>query len=315
MNNIFLGWIESPDEVAKVLTTLKQPLYGDVLTLDDRKNMVLSNYFRKVVGRDAPKGPQGIGDCVSWGWGNLVNYLAALQIYQALQAKGLLMVDPDNLEGVAEKAAIIAEYQEAATEIIYAFSRIEIGKQNGSMSDGSVGAWAAQAVEKLGTLSRPYLESVLGPGKGAYDKNRAKNWGANGVPDALEPAARTHKVQAVSLVKTAQEAAALVQNGYPVAVCSGQGFTMTRDGQGFCSPQGVWQHCMLIMGVRFDRPGFCISQSWGANTPEGPTDLDQPDNTFWAEWNVVDRMLAVGDSFTGRTFEEYKAQDFIDWHH
>jgi hypothetical protein len=54
---------------------------------------------------------------------------------------------------------------------------------------------------------------------------------------------------------------------------------------------------MLIGGVRYDRPGACILQSWGPETPSGPTDLDQPHFSFWADRKVVEKILSQGDSW------------------
>lgn len=316
------GWVERPDEVERLLPTLAMPnLKGNLPLVDEKKDTFLYNIFREVVKADPPKGPQKIGDCVSWGWGNLVNYVAALQIHRQLKDQNLLHLPPrdecteaDYSALSTSRAAILEQYEEAATEIIYAFSRVEIGGQRGSYSDGSTGIWASKAVSELGTLSRPYLQKTLG--KGDYDPNRAKDWGAKGVPDSLEPAARQRRVKTVSLVTNFTEAATLIQNGYPVAICSNRGFTMTRDSDGFCRPSGVWNHCMLLVAVRFgNRPGCCISQSWGANTPDGPLAFDQPDNTFWADASAIDYILAQRDSFTGSEFEGYPAQDLVTWKH
>jgi hypothetical protein len=288
------GWFNRPEEVAKFLPQTV-PLKG--LSLEAGKDTFLYNVFKEVVGKDAPKGPQGIGDCVSWGWSNLVNYLQAMQITLAKR---------ENL--------LVPEYQEIATEATYAFSRVEFGNLDGSYSDGSVGAWAAEAAKKGGYLSRKYLASKgLSPD---YDKDRAKQWGAKGVPDHFEADARQHVLKNVTQVRSFDEAATFIQNGYPVAVCSNRGFTMTRDSKGFCSPSGVWNHCMLFMACRFgDRPGLCTSQSWGAMTPDGPLVLGQPDNSFWADAKVVDYMLSQGDSFAGGLFDHYLPADFTDWKH
>ena len=305
------GWVRNEKEVEKHLPTLPGPLFGDSgLTLDDRKEVFLWDVSRKIMnGKELPKGPQGIGDCVSWGSHNFVNDLACVQIFNKLKSMNLLHADDED----PQKQAVLEEYQEAATEVIYALSRVEVGGQRGSYSDGSTGVWAMKAISTFGTLSRKYLDSKgLG---GAYDKNRAKDWGAKGLPDSLEPDARNHLVKSVSLITSFEQAAASIQNGYGVVVCSDQGFTMTRDKQGFCSPRGVWYHCMYLRAVRWDRPGLCCSQSWGANTPDGPLDKGQPDNTFWIDANVVNRMLSQRDSYTGSQFDGYPAQDLIDWRH
>jgi hypothetical protein len=107
-------------------------------------------------------------------------------------------------------------------------------------------------------------------------------------------------------VTTYEELEDALANGYPVTVCSGQGFTMARDQDGFCSPRGTWEHCMLIVGVRADsRPGACIFQSWGPNVPSGPLALDQPNNSFWADRNTVARMLSMQDSWALSDYDGY----------
>lgn len=287
MNDGFYGWIHNPAEVEKVLATLPQPLFAaaapNLAGTGENKQTLLYLGVRKVIGKDERSGPQLIGDCVSWGWGGMIDYLQCGQI---------LAGQPN-------------EYEEIATESIYALSRVEIGHQNGSMEDGSVGAWAAKACSTMGVLSR----TTLGP----YDSKRAKAWGASGLPDNLEPEARKHLVQTTSLIQNFQQACDAIGNGYPVAVCSNQGFTMTRDAQGFCSPQGTWAHCMLFIATRFDRPGLLCAQSWGPATPNGPRDLDQPTNTFWVDATVANKMFAMHDSFTASPFNGFPAQRIADW--
>ena len=183
---------------------------------------------------------------------------------------------------------------------------MEVGGQRGSYSDGSTGAWAAKAVTDYGTISRKVL--------GAYDPKRAKEWGAKGISDEYEKLAKTHPIKTVSLVTTFTSARDSIANGYPVPVCSNQGFTMTRDRDGFCTPRGSWAHCMCFIGTRGgSRPGLCCLQSWGANTPDGPLALEQPDNSFWVDADVADRMLRARDSFTLSGFTGYPAQNILDW--
>jgi hypothetical protein len=89
-----------------------------------------------------------------------------------------------------------------------------------------------------------------------------------------------------------------IQQGYPVAVCSDQGFTMDRDATGRCRPQGQWMHCMAIIGVRTNPEGAFILNSWGDNAHTGTVwPADAPVAGFWADASVVDRMMRQGDSF------------------
>ncbi len=314
MDETLCGWRDEPAKVEQVLSELPQPLFSSAgahlfSSVQTTDPVLLYKPYREVVKSDPPQGPQKIGDCVSWGWSNLVNYVGAMQIYLALK-KGELTVEQF---GEASQ-----RFELAASEAVYAMSRVDIGGEHGSMSDGSVGAWAAKAVNTIGTLSRSIV--------GEYSGQRAKEWGARGVPaDVLAKAKEmkdatgkdfspsNHKVGVVSLVTSFDEAIAAIQNGYPVAVCSGQGFSMTRDAQGFCSPSGSWAHCMLFVASRFDRPGLCCSQSWGKNTPSGPVSLDQPDNTFWVDASVATRMLSQKDSFTGSKLDAYNAENFLNW--
>jgi len=285
------GWINDPKEVERILATLPTPLFADAAPhlkhTGDDKTVLLYEAARKVMGQDPDPGPQKIGDCVSWGYACGVDLIACIEV----------------LKGEAE------EYswdRRAATEAIYALSRVEYGNLDGSYQDGSVGAWAAAAVTKGGTLSRTKL--------GAYDPQRAKQWGAKGLPDELEPEAKQHTVTTAALVKTFEEARDAIANGYPVPVCSGQGFTMTRDAQGFCTPRGSWAHCMCFIGaIAGSRPGLLCKQSWGKNTPSGPLgDIDIPDCCFWVEAATCTRMLREGDSFALSQFNGYPTQS-IPW--
>lgn len=257
----------------------------------DGKPVVLTKIFQDTIGQEVPKGPQGIGDCVSWGNGN------GLNIYQAVQIG----------TGVAD-----FDYEEAMTESIYALARCEIGKQWGSMKDGAVGAWAAKALTTKGCLSREK--------HGKYDPKRAKLWGAKGLPDELEPEALQHLYKTAVLVTNWDTAVPLIQAGVPVVVCSNVGFGSRnqinpRDKDGFARPQGTWYHCMVFVGVRFDREALLCLQSWGANVPEGPCVLDQPDNSFWVDKATCNRMLGQRDSYAyDGGFTGFKRNDSVlDW--
>ena len=190
---------------------------------------LLHKVVEQVVGEGKfPIHLQTIGDCVSHGFGLGVDVVKCVQIA---------------LQNARE------EYRaETCTEAIYGASRVEIGKGQLGSGDGSVGAWAAESVRKLGTLPREVFElSGQTFDLRRYSGSRAKEWGMPraGLPDLLEPAAREHCVQTTSLVQNYEEARDAIFNGYPVAVCSGQGFTKKRDSEGFANPYGSWAHCVM----------------------------------------------------------------------
>jgi hypothetical protein len=208
------------------------------------------------------------------------------------------------------------EWKPVSVEVIYAGSRVEVG--GGRISgDGSVGAWAAAWVRERGGLVS--MENHAAADLTTFDPSRARSWGRTGVPDALEPLARMHPVKGCALVTSWPDVKRSIQQGYPVAVCSNQGFRMQRDSSGRCSPQGSWAHCMCICGVRVaadGRPeaGFILN-SWGDNAHTGPVwPPDMPTCGFWADSAVIDRMVRQGDSFALADVAGFPARKVVpDW--
>jgi hypothetical protein len=309
------GWIDAPHEVEKIVAQLPKPMIGDagVPEGDEQTEVLTYTYFKQVTGRNEYPGPQLIGDCVGHGWKRGVDYTAVVQIYMQLKSEFGPTMQMDNKDVQERKSTLLEEFEEASCEAIYGLSRVEVGGQRGSTSDGSVGAWAAKAVTDFGTISWQELAN-RGLG-GTYDSKRAKSWGANGLPTNLEDFARQHTIKNVSKVTTFADAAKLCQSGYVIPVCSNRGFTMTRDNQGFCSASGTWNHCMMFSSIRWDRPGLLCHQNWGLNTPTGPVYKEQPSNTFWVDAKVVDSMLGQGDSFCPSAFNGYPAQNLLTWAH
>lgn len=190
-------------------------------------------------------------------------------------------------------------YKEICTEAIYGMGR-EIANMLGG-GDGCYGAAVAKAV-MIGVVPR---ESV-----GPYDGNRAKQWGSSGVPADVKKAAADHPVKSTAIITTVEEAQAALSNGYPFIVCSNQGFTMTRDANGVCTPQGSWAHCMFSSACRMlnGKLQFLIDQSWGDNVPSGPLTDDQPSFSFWIDAPVLGRMLQGEDSLTFSSFAGFPGQ-------
>ena len=230
--------------------------------------ILLYKAWRDVLGQDPNYPAQQIGDCVSFGHGHANDLLQCIEI-----AVG----EPD-------------EYRETDTEFIYATSREVAGILG--QGDGSYGAAAVKAMTTIGMVSREML------GKdGTYSGRRAKLWGRTGAPENVKEEAKPFKLGSAAQVSTWDELVASLSSGYPVTICTKQGFTLHRDQDGFVRPKGVWGHCMSIAGVRFDRPGACILQSWGPNVPDGPLGLGQPNFSFWVDKPVIEGILAEGDSW------------------
>lgn len=284
------GYTANPAESRQFIQSLPQPLLRDAgpdlfRGGDDTRPVFLHRAlyaaFKKKFGRDWIVGTQGIGDCVSWGWAHGVDVHSAV----------LYML------------GLTSDWKPAATEAIYGGSRVEArGGRPGGYSDGSYGAAAAKFVRDWGVLFRqPYANAV---DLTTYSAARAKDWGnfgCGGQNDGgrLDTIAKEHPVRQVALVTNFGDAAAAIRSGYPVPVCSGQGFTNQRDRDGFARAQGSWPHCMVFIGARFDpRPGLLCLNSWGPKWISGTKyPDDQPEGSFWVDASTVNRMLAGQDSF------------------
>lgn len=236
---------------------------------------------------------QTIGDCVSHGWAKGVMTRIAVEV--------LIASENERWPGA-----------DIASEWIYGTSRVLVGKGRLGNSDGSVGAWAARAVQEHGTLIRQKYGSY---DLTRYSGQRAKDWGFRRLPaDELEPTADEHQVANVAVANSYEQARDAIANGYPVPVCSNQGFREQRDSEGFAKPQGSWSHCMCFVAVDDTgrRPGLLCDNSWGPDWISGPKRHDQPDGSFWVDAQVADRMLRGDDSFAVGGYDGFK-RAAIDW--
>jgi hypothetical protein len=299
------GWNDDPRAVAEVVGRMSEPVaayaFGrEMLATEHRDVLLWEQGELALFDRLLPAHRQTIGDCVSHGWGRGIQDLLFIELARAFSV------------GTISKERAVELAVEIATEPVYAGSRVEIGRGRLGNGDGSIGAWAAEAVVKYGVLQRKiYGSHDLTEYSGAL----AKRWGGPraGIPDELEPTAREHLVTGAPLVSTDDELTAALYNMYPVPFCSNRGFTEKRDQFGFCDPRGSWAHCMEGRGICLAKRGgnwviaVVIQQSWG-NNPTGPAKItlkdreaELPQGCFLVEIDVVVRdMLKARDSFAPR---------------
>ena len=240
-------------------------------------------------GQHLPTFYQEIGDCVSMGASNGVNYLSCVQIAQ----------------GAAQK------YRPCFQPYVYGISRVQIG--GGTLwGDGSHGVWAADGLRKYGVL---WADEVGVP---AYSGQVAKRWGARpGPPQNFIDSASKFKLGNAARVTNYTQVRDALANWYPVTVASDRGFRMqlrTDKGKSWGVPSGTWGHQMVFIGVDDDpaRPGCYCLNSWGADAFGTPAD-DAPPGGFWVDAEVVDYMTGMGDSFAFSQFEGFPEQklDFM----
>ncbi|MCZ2341040.1 MAG: hypothetical protein LC104_04495 [Bacteroidales bacterium] len=288
------GWVNDPAAVQAVSASLPFPAFRASEAFQTPycgpEDVFLWEACRKVTGNLLPARDQGsVGSCVSFGTASAIEHLICVQV----------------ASGANE------EYRDLAQEVIYGGSRVEVG--GGTISgDGSVGAWAARFVQDWGVVPRGVHGAF---DLTRYDIRRCREYGNRGVPAELETLAKQHPVRTVANVQNFAECQAAIRNGYPVAVCSDQGFTMQRDAEGFCRPRGTWMHCLAIVGVKgAPRPGAFLLNSWGAQAHTGPLGAGNPSPAgFWADAAVVDRMLQQGDSWAFSSFQGFPARK-LDWY-
>jgi intein/homing endonuclease len=169
---------------------------------------------RKVLGKDTPNYAQEIGDCVSFGAKNAIEYVQFYPIANG-QANTFKQVFPPYL---------------------YGCGRVLIGGGKMGNEDGSLGSWQAQAVMKYGTIP------LDADGCPAYSGQVAKSWGYRGAPDNFVTIGKTHIVKSAALVSTWDELCTALVNGYPVTIASDVGFDMKERSDGFFHNSTSWGH-------------------------------------------------------------------------
>lgn len=292
------GWIDDPDAVAIISAGLPNKFFyaTPAGAADDPlpSSVFLWQAYTQLMARPPPcKNQNPIGSCVSFGTNTAIERTMAVEI--------TVLKHPWQFKHLAE-------------EVTYAGSRVEIG--GGRIGgDGSVGAWAAKFVNQWGVVPR---EQVGNHDLSKYDPSRCRAWGRSGVPNDIEPLAREHPVQDVTQVKTWAEAKRAMANGFGIAICSNQGFSMKRDANGVCRPSGSWAHCMALDGYYIDSAGVeygHIENSWGENAHTGPVGWGNPTSAgFWCESKTIERMLKQGDSWAFSAVKGFpRRKNVIDW--
>jgi len=244
------------------------------------QNVFLFHNLQKQIGNIVPHdqndkpGELGEGDCVG----------------QATAMGGDILAST-NIHMLQIREKWIAK---ASVEMVYAGSRIEIGKENNPYNPeqknwikgrgGSHGEWAAMFVRDYGYLHRKvYHKNGNRLDLTGYSPTRSREYRDVGVPDWLESIAREHPVKEVTNVQSGREALDAVCAGQPVLMCSSYAFGSERDAEGFATPymnsasrkrrgrrwfrnlRVQWWHAMLLTGAILEgnREGGVIQNSHG----------------------------------------------------
>ena len=295
------GYDPDPSGAAAFVATLARPTLaqaGPDLVTDEKTDVFLYEALLKCM-PSWQRGSQGnVGSCVGWAASMCVDILAACDIVYRKESE------------VWGGRTIEAS--------LYGLSRVEARglKVNGG-GDGSTGFHAAKSIRDYGCLH--YGVDYGGTRFDSHSSQRERDWGRNGLPDVLEPFAKERRASETTLCTSFMDVAKAVGNGYAVVVCSMQGFSMSRDEDGFCRPGGTWPHAMCICGIRWGkRPGALICNSWGASNTVGkhyPHNIPEPVRvcSFWADADVIDRMCRGEDTYTYAGYSGFKATKIENW--
>lgn len=320
------GWTPDPEGVEEFLQELGPDRYfaqaapeamAQAARVDTFLYRAMAKAHQARYGRPWVCERQGIGDCVAWG------AMHAVYCSEALSWDLGLIAEPPLVP---------------STEAIYGGSRVEArGKPGdgraavGGWSDGSYGGAAAKWLRDWGVV---YRTEIGGHDLRVYSADRAKQWGAygnggQGDGGKLDELAKRHPARHVVAIRTWEECVAALTAGFPVTIASSQGFASRTDESGILAPSGTWMHQMCLVGIRFKENATAgvravdaclVLNSWGTKwiSYAGKYPADQPDGSFWATRDVVERILkqndsyAVGDIVTGFKWREIHHGNWLD---
>jgi len=219
MENMNTGWVQeiAKREFAAICgdSFPNLSIEGDDNNDIAGKKRLLFEYTRKVLGKDTENFRQETGDCVSFGTKNANEYLQCAQICKGQNLKFRPLFPP----------------------FFYGTSRVLVGKGKLGRRAGSIGAWVQEAAKTYGEIPRD------DPSVPKYSGRVADSWGYDGPPNQFLEIGKKSLIKSTALLKTANDAAVALYNGYPCIVCSNYGFNMKPDSDGFHTARGTWGHC------------------------------------------------------------------------
>jgi hypothetical protein len=242
----------------------------------------VTHFFPAAFGDDR----QVTGDCVSHSGRNAGDITRAYEI----------LVKGDAEEWVAR----------GATEVIYGL--------RGHCGQGMSCSRAAEVSTTIGfAIRKQYVGYDLSKYNGSLG---ARSWCPRNVPKDLLAQIADRKFQTTTIIRTVEEARDALANGYGISICSGQGFTETRDNKGFARAWGSWPHAMTL-GACDDRDGnmdFLVLNSWGKWNDGGHPDFGPiPNGSFMVKAEVIAKMIRGGGTFVYSNFDGFPAQKILDY--
>jgi hypothetical protein len=249
--------------------------------------MMLWEVGRKLINADPLNYPQEVGDCVSFGAKNAIEYVQFVPMAKGERLKWTMAFPP----------------------YLWGCGRIFIGKNQLGRQDGSVGVWQAEAVKQYGMIAKD------AEGVPQYSGSVARQWGnMPGPADKWVTLGKEHLIKTTAPIQSWEDFVQAITNGYPVTVASNVGYTMSVQRDGFHHRQGSWPHQMCFIGVDDDPqdPYACLLNSWGdvfGQVKDFKTGEIWPKGTLRVRKDDVMAQLREQDSFAYSAFVGFPAQE------
>lgn len=141
----------------------------------------------------------------------------------------------------------------------------------------------------------------LGVDLSKYSGSTAGKYGRSNPPAEYLAEGAKHRIRTVTELSSFEQVRDFLANGYGISTCGGEGWSSTRDENGFSPRRGSWAHAMAVIGAddrdvvkqKYGGPLVLILNSWGNWNSGGTrvidTQLDIPPGSFWAKWSDASR--------------------------
>jgi hypothetical protein len=242
-----------------------------------------------------PGAAQQRGDCVSHSTKNAALTTMICDIVSAKpdevsgRVEGLPDFDP---EGIKQGAL--------STEIYYWY--------RGYSGDGwSCDVAAKVACDKAGLWPRKNY-SELGIDLTRYSGSLAGKYGRSAPPSEITSHGQKHLIRTATRVSGFEQIRDFLNNGYGITSCGGEGWSSSRDENGFSKRQGSWSHALSYIGAddrdiikqKYGEPLILVLNSWGRWNTGGRkilgTDIQIPEGSYWALASACSRRSAYAFS-------------------
>lgn len=141
----------------------------------------------------------------------------------------------------------------------------------------------------------------LGVDLSKYSGSTAGKYGRSNPPAEYLAEGAKHRIREVTEVSSFEQVRDFLANGYGISTCGGEGWSSSRDENGFSRRQGGWSHALAYIGAddrpaikeKYGEPLVLILNSWGRWNGGGRrvlgTSFDIPEGSFWAKWSDCSR--------------------------